>query len=117
MQFTRTLILSFCFLIFGCQSSTTKSDKQSIVDQIDVYRGRNPFGGIPEDEWPELMEKIDAVRIYYHLANIAIVLEEDEKTESGIYIYHTISSSLPENAREWEFEVIGKDMWKYTRKK
>ncbi|MDF7827064.1 hypothetical protein P4B35_23780 [Pontiellaceae bacterium B12227] len=117
MKIISTLVLSFCFLTFGCQSSSTKSDNQNVIDEIKSYRNNNAFGGIPENEWPELIEKIDAVRIYHHLANIAIVLEEDEKTESGIYVYQQISSYLPENSRDWKFEEIGKDIWKYTHQK
>jgi hypothetical protein len=89
----------------------------NIVSEIDEYRSCSSFGGIPQDKWPELIGKIDAVRIYYHYANIAIVLEEDEKTESGIYIYQQISSYLPQNSKDWKFEEIGTDIWKYTHKK
>lgn len=69
-----------------------------------------------KEDWPQEFRELEPKGIYQHNANTVIALRKDETTEEGIYIVVPWSSNRPVNGEEWEFRIIGEDVWRYSRR-
>jgi hypothetical protein len=52
-------------------------------------------GSIPVEYWGGPIRTLKPLRVYRDRANVAVVTEENDQTERGVYFYVAISSYLP----------------------
>ena len=88
-----------------------------------VMKPGTPFRGsygVPSDRWPEAIRRLKPVAVYYHLVNVVIVMERNEREERGYYVQTLISSYGPSpNEPNWTWVPVGNgsSLFAYTRKR
>jgi hypothetical protein len=56
------------------------------------------------------------LRVYFHSANVAVVLKQAGNVEEGVYIYVPISSFIPfTNGDGFEWTKTSDNVWTYKR--
>jgi hypothetical protein len=56
---------------------------------------------IPKEFWGEALTKLKPVRVMYDRVNVAIVLQDSDKIEQGLYVSLAISSYLPNHDKRF----------------
>jgi hypothetical protein len=58
-------------------------------------KGTIPYDEIPKEFWAPEIEALNALKVYWHNNNLAIVLPGSGDEAHGIYVYVPISSYMP----------------------
>jgi hypothetical protein len=69
----------------------------------------------PHKDWPAEIQKLRPISVYYHAANVCIVLSRETNTDRGICVMTTVSSNRPGCVREagWSYKYLGDMEWEY----
>jgi hypothetical protein len=69
----------------------------------------------PHKDWPAEIRRLRPIEVYYHMANVCIVLSRDATTDSGVCVMPTASSNIPGCVHEagWSYKYLGDRVWEY----
>ena len=71
---------------------------------------------IPAEFWSPGIRDLDPIKVYRHRGNFVVVQESSEGVESGVYIYHSISSYIPSSGDDgFAFTCLEQDVWRFKR--
>lgn len=71
------------------------------------------FFEIPTEYWAQKIQDENPIRVYAHYNNIAIVFEDVESFEEGIYFHLPLSSYLPQDTEILDFKEIEQDIYSF----
>jgi hypothetical protein len=96
---------------------TLRDAAESMISQR-AKAGAAASGEIPQESWPDPIRRLDPIRVYGSMANVAIVLRSQGGVEEGIYVYLPISSFRPAEGQAMDgitFKQLDFDVYVYTR--
>jgi hypothetical protein len=112
------IVVGITLLVSGCVSNRpapSEINPNEIVEAMCSMKLRWKNGGLPENEWPDIIRNLNPMQVYSDRVNSVIVLSKEGEIERGYYVHIPISSYLPANGAGWAFERIGENIWQYTR--
>ncbi len=65
------------------------------VSEAALHEVKQADGSIPERYWGAPIRSLRPLRVYVHRVNIAVVTEQRDHEERGVYFYVPISSYVP----------------------
>ncbi len=106
MQLARVslLVAPVVFLLAGCahRQSAVKinylPDDAFTVSEATLHEVSQDDGFIPEKYWGVPIRSLKPLRVYEDRVNIAVVTEQHQHEERGVYFYRSISSYAPKDA-------------------
>ena len=126
-------LLSIHLLLISCNNSESGSpakgtefdedlvsaamETSSEFNASNIPKTIDQFNEIPVEYWVPEIEAMEPINVYSHNNNIAIVLEETETEEKGIYVNVPFSSYAPISDDNVAFTAIESFIYAFVRKK
>ncbi len=86
-------------------------------NQTGGMSGPGPFLEISADLWHPAIADLQPLRVYWHQNNLAVVLEETDATESGLYIGVPISSYMPQSDETIQLTHEADGLLRFSKKR
>ena len=75
------------------------------------------FVKVPNEYWAKEIKEENPIRVYSHNNNIALVLDDNESIEEGLYIYVAFSSYIPQSDDNITYTTLVENVYEFIKKK